>query len=189
MSVTAMPVVAPYGQVQNINRAATPHGLGAKHVFGVYNELAITLWTLGFMGPIPDFPSFDGNEALAVGTIAWGFGATDDPPINSMNEAKELQEIWDVVIVIDWEHQFLLEKTPVRFSRHSIFTYPNGDPVYPDGHWEWRFGASFKPGEFADIIGLGPFGNGFHNFVYQEYYDGNLAFDSSWFADLWFELY
>ncbi len=175
-SITVIPTVANYGEVQAYNRAACE--TWKKRLNEVYWERAITLWTTSWIfspegGPPAWVPWFDGSEALAVGS--WGEGWGPDLGVYTQTDMLEIWNNYEVYIIVDGK-SLLMDMSPPRKWKESADVYG----------WVFRVGLSYKPGAFMDFLG----GPGEYSISWETYLYGELDFDSKDYCDgLTFVLY
>ncbi|MFX1580831.1 MAG: hypothetical protein ACFFCJ_01150 [Promethearchaeota archaeon] len=181
LTLVMMPVAsASYGDVRRFTRPS-PFGLGPAKLWDVYFAApfdppgrVITIFTCGIPYDENWINYLDSNEALAIGTV----GIYVEPP--ECTDHKSARAVYDshmYCVLIDGV-QIAVEKTPMR---HCLVTdHETGEKFV---WWEWRYGATYKEGELAELIGLGP-----HTIRFQMYDALGLYFDSDWIDTFQFVL-
>ena len=172
LTVALIPVAsASYGDVRRFTRPS-PFGLGPAKLWDIYFNAIwepgriVTLFTVG----IPYGENFvnylDSTEALAIGTI----GIYVEPPeFSDHKSARAFYNTHNYCVLIDGE-EITIEKTPMRYC--LVTDHETGAKIV---WWEWRYGATYKEGELAELIGLG-----LHTIRFQLYDASGLYYDSDW---------
>ncbi len=183
LSVAMLPTAqAGYGEVRKFLRNP-PKGLDQAKIWDVYvdsifnqpgrvlsffNLLTGDTWEDPPGTPAPIVNQIDSTDSIIVGIM--GFGT--DPWITDHKTAREEYEAWEVRTFID-DIEIEMDKTPMRF-----FRWKDKDTGETGFGWEWRTGATFKPGEFKELLG----GLGTYHFRQEFYYNSELVFDTDWYG-------
>jgi hypothetical protein len=163
---------ASYGDVRRFLRPG-PFGLGPAKISDVYMDAAwdppgrvCSYFTVGIPWGLNWINYLDSNEDLIIGVI--GF-SVEPPDACDTKSAREFYDNFRYYVLID-DEELPMEKTPLR---PCTFVDPETGEKYR--WWDWRYGATFKSGELAELLG----GLGTYTIRFKWYLGETLLYDSN----------